>query len=1197
MQEHSVRNIFAEALEISDAGQRAAFLDQACGLDTDLRLEVEQLLQADAGAGKFLSDNPTATVPQSVWQELANAPNPFGAIPFTALTEKPGDRLGRYELLEKIGEGGCGVVYLAQQETPVRRQVALKIIKLGMDTRQVIARFEAERQALAIMDHPNIAKVFDAGATDSQHSTFNSQLPSGRPYFVMELVRGSRITDYCEQHQLPTRARLELFIQVCQAVQHAHQKGIIHRDLKPSNILVTINDPDGSGVPKVIDFGIAKATEGKLTDQTVFTAFEQFLGTPAYMSPEQAAMTNQDIDTRSDIYSLGVLLYELLTGSTPFDTKELLALGVDELRRTIREKDPVRPSTALRRRVDSKVENAGQGGTKNALALNSQLKSLSTDLDWIVMKCLEKDRARRYDTANGLAADLKRHLNNEPVVARPPSRLYEFQKTVRRHKVGFAATATVIVALLAGVIASTWEAIRATRAESEQTREAIRATRAEREQTRLRQQADAERYTSDMNLCYKEWTEGHISSAQRLLNAHLPQPGQPDLRGFEWRYLWNLCQDESLHTVEFPKDDQVWRLAATAAHSFVAAACEKTIRLLEPSTGRELARFSYPNPEAVNVRPAVALAAGMTNLMAAHRARGVVCLWDLESRKLLMAFQPFTNNVSVLALSPDGNLLAAADRNPLGLYGTELGVWDISSRSKPPRRLWPCPDTNGIRAMTFSPDGQVLVAARSSGGSLVIDSWEATTGRELTRITNASSGDIRALAFSPDGTLLASSGVEGRIYVWDFAGRTLKFLFDGHAGVESLAYSADGTQLISGGGDGTIRRWDIPSQKAAGLWRLPQGGDLDAVLAPDGKTIVSATHEKVQIWNAEPREPATVIKVQSGWGWHTVSPDGKSLIVGGQIDSDGSQGAAVWDIASGQHKFDLVCQGIGAQTPVFSPDGRYFALSGVENEGLVGLWETSAWGKGAARVEPFRYLTNGFEAAFVCFSPDGKILAAAGQCFPPFAPKEPSGATNRLAFWEVGSWKKLNLLPQAGAGSNEWAAANTIAFSPNGHLLAVGSRDGWVRLWDFKAQRLLSGSREREYLGANAWGVVVRFSSDSRWLASISLGWGSVDLWDLADPEHPRSVWLDSEDPVGVFWALFAPDNKSLITAYNDGLIKFWNLQTQRVALTLRHGHGPGGFLALSPDGKLLVSLDANGIVKLWTAPLLEDIDGKKHVP
>ncbi len=390
--------IFAEALCLPPE-ERAAYLAQATADNPEMRRRVESLL-GSYQAGDFLEAAAAPTIRQTR----------HVTVP---LTEKPGDRIGRYKLLEQIGEGGCGVVYVAEQAESLRRRVALKIIKLGMDTKSVIARFEAERQALAMMDHPNIAKVFDAGATEA-----------GRPYFVMELVRGMKITEYCDEAKLSTHARLDLFIHVCQAIQHAHQKGIIHRDIKPSNILVTVND--GVPVPKVIDFGIAKATTGQqLTDKTIYTAFEQFIGTPAYMSPEQAVLTSLDIDTRSDIYALGVLLYELLTGKTPFDAKELLAIGLDEMRRTIREQEPARPSTRLSTLPGQELSTTAQRRGLEAPKLVSELRG---DLDWIVMKALEKDRARRYETANGLAMDIQRHLNNEPVVACPPSRVYRLQK-------------------------------------------------------------------------------------------------------------------------------------------------------------------------------------------------------------------------------------------------------------------------------------------------------------------------------------------------------------------------------------------------------------------------------------------------------------------------------------------------------------------------------------------------------------------------------------------------------------------------------------------------------------------------------------------------------------------------------------------------------------------------------------------------
>ncbi len=436
----SEAEIFDRAAELSGEA-RVAYLAQACAGDDQLRQRVENLLAShqDAEAGAFMGKSPVASA-----KTLLITTN---LIP---VTEKAGDKIGRYKLREQIGEGGCGVVYVAEQEEPVRRRVALKVIKLGMDTKQVVARFEAERQALALMDHPNIAKVLDAGATDT-----------GRPYFVMELVRGIKITDYCDQNNLSTEERLKLFIQVCAAIQHAHQKGIIHRDIKPSNILVTLHD--GVPVPKVIDFGIAKATsDQRLTDKTVYTAFEQFIGTPAYMSPEQAEMSGLDIDTRSDIYSLGVLLYELLTGRTPFDSTTLLQAGLDQMRRIIREQEPQRPSTRL-----SILEAADLTTIANhRQAEPPKLVSLiSGDLDWIVMKSLEKDRTRRYETATGLAVDLQRHLSNEPVAARPPSAAYRFRKVVRRNRTIFATSGAILLLLVVGIAVSTWQALRATRAE------------------------------------------------------------------------------------------------------------------------------------------------------------------------------------------------------------------------------------------------------------------------------------------------------------------------------------------------------------------------------------------------------------------------------------------------------------------------------------------------------------------------------------------------------------------------------------------------------------------------------------------------------------------------------------------------------------------------------------------------------------
>ncbi|MCP3903403.1 MAG: serine/threonine protein kinase [Planctomycetes bacterium] len=437
----------AKVLEPSD---RAVFLDGACGDDLDLRSEIESLLaHTDRGtADVSLSAPESASASQ---RDLATL------VDRGPISEGPGVHIGAYKILQQIGEGGFGVVYMAEQEKPVRRKVAVKVIKLGMDTKQVIARFEAERQALALMDHPNIARVLDAGATET-----------GRPYFVMELVRGIPVTEYCDQRRLSARDRLELFIDICHAVQHAHHKGIIHRDLKPSNILVTLHDH--KPVPKIIDFGIAKATSQRLTEKTLFTEFRQFIGTPEYMSPDQADISGLDIDTRSDIYQLGAVLYELLTGTPPHDPDTLRTSGYAEMQRIIREVDPPMPSTRIHTlastppgRHNGEPASAADVAGDRGIAVSALARSLRGDLDWIVMKAMEKDRTRRYDSANELAADVTRYLGDQPVLAGPPSVLYKLRKFVRRHRLSVIAGGLIAAALIVGATVAASGFVRASR--------------------------------------------------------------------------------------------------------------------------------------------------------------------------------------------------------------------------------------------------------------------------------------------------------------------------------------------------------------------------------------------------------------------------------------------------------------------------------------------------------------------------------------------------------------------------------------------------------------------------------------------------------------------------------------------------------------------------------------------------------------
>lgn len=488
-------------------------MDGACGDNLSLRNKIEALLQENT-EDSFL-ESPT------IVQD-----NPF---PETK-EEAPGKIIGRYKILQTIGEGGFGTVYMAEQKEPVKRRVALKIIKLGMDTKQVVARFEAERQALAMMDHPNIAKVLDAGETET-----------GRPFFVMELVRGISITKYCDENKLNANNRLKLFMDVCSAIQHAHQKGIIHRDIKPSNVMVTLHD--GEPAPKVIDFGIAKATQQELTEKTLFTQYSQFIGTPAYMSPEQAEMSGLDVDTRSDIYSLGVLLYELLTGRTPLDREELMSGGYDEIRRRIREEEPSKPSTRVSTMMGEERTTIAKDRNIEASKLSHLLKG---DLDWVVMKALEKDRTRRYETANYLRLDVQRFIANEPVTAVKPSTIYLLTKYVHRHKTVVSLASIFILTLLAGTITSTIFGINASNMKEEAIIAKKDAETAEEESERQRKALAvlADELKHQLYVINVERAGEAIKSGfEYKVNTYLDKC-DPTLRGWEYNHYKQRALEE-----------------------------------------------------------------------------------------------------------------------------------------------------------------------------------------------------------------------------------------------------------------------------------------------------------------------------------------------------------------------------------------------------------------------------------------------------------------------------------------------------------------------------------------------------------------------------------------------------------------------------------------------------------------------------
>lgn len=620
------RDIFIEALQKDSQREQAAYLDRVCADDPELRKRIEELLEEHKKQGRFILDSPPPGFAATMVQP--------------SISEGPGTTIGRYRLLEQIGEGGFGIVFMAEQEEPVRRKVALKIIKPGMDTAEIIARFEAERQALALMDHPNIAKVLDAGATES-----------GQPYFVMELVRGIAITEYCDRENLSTQQRLELFESVCRAVQHAHQKGIIHRDIKPSNVMVTMRDD--VAVPKVIDFGVAKATNQRLTERTLFTRYAQLLGTPLYMSPEQAQMNELDVDTRSDIYSLGVLLYELLTGTTPFDQQRLREAAYDELLRIIRDEEPPRPST----RISTLRDDAATACTHRQTDPKHLHDLLRGDLDWIVMKSLEKDRTRRYESANGLALDIRRYLADEPVSACPPSAGYRFKKFARRNRTLLATLSLVGLVLVMASLFSTWQAIRAVRAERIAQRNLQNANAARREAETERRRAQFEARAADR-------ARQHELNARKLADANLRKAREAVDRYF------TLVSESTL--LDRPDLEELRRELLQSAQEYYRAFAEQ--RADDPEMQAELVAAHFRIAQLSN-------AMGRADWLTSVR-RGVEIAENLVSEDIDLSRNP-SWRAGIIRLRQDETLAIVSSQEVLTLFRKAARIWEQFVQQNP----------------------------------------------------------------------------------------------------------------------------------------------------------------------------------------------------------------------------------------------------------------------------------------------------------------------------------------------------------------------------------------------------------------------------------------------------------------------------------------------------------------------------------
>jgi serine/threonine protein kinase/WD40 repeat protein len=1077
------RTLFIEALEITDPAERSAYLERACAGDTALRGQVEELLRAHTAPGPFM-DHPTLTL----------AP---GVEPITG-GERPGAMIGPYRLIQQLGSGGMGVVFVAEQVEPLRRRVALKLIKPGMDSQQVIARFEAERQALARMDHAGIARVFDAGTT-----------AAGRPYFVMELARGVSITEHCRQHGLGVAERLELFRAVCQAVQHAHHKGVIHRDLKPANVLVTAQD--GAPAVKVIDFGVAKALGERLADNLADTSAVQVLGTPLYMPPEQAERGGLEVDTRSDVYALGVLLYELLTDTTPFDPERLRQIGYEELRRIIRDEEPPTPSA--------------RRATRNGAAMRRP-----NELDWIVMKAMAKERSRRYESASARAADVERYLRDEPVQACPPSARYRLRKLVRRHRGSVLASALLVLALVGGVIGTTWGMFRAFAAEVEaveETRQKEAALQAARQSQReatdqlfLARLNHAQAQRTSRRMGQREDSLAAIRAAaeirrdERLRDEAIAAMALTDFRrGPHWQV------DPAEGNVAY---DDGYRLSASVEGPAVAIRRLPDHQLLRRiDTGDCLGLLLSPDGRwlaVMNGERRVRLWRVADGQPAAHGQLGPC--WSLA----------FSSDSGQLALSrPEGELVVVDPES-----GAETSRWRLPSKA---------------HTLAFDPDGRRLAVGHASASATGV--YDVATGQLLAGLPV---GNVReqVVAWHPHGERLAVSGSDARIQVWDVPGKRRVVLLEGHAQqVGVLTFQPGGDLLVSNSWENVARVWHAGTGQL--IMKLPFA--VQPRFSSDGRWLGVARHgADAQLMEVVPcpeyRTLTAVAQGQDfpGFGLGDISSDGRLLAV---LTAD----THLWSLESGRERATLAA----AQRVAFrrGAAGLELLLGGAA--GLQG-WPLRLEGDTLHVGKP--RLLSPFAYAEFALSQDGATLFASGGNGAVYVIDAETAAVRRLIAvqpridriilsrdgrwmattgWHADRVRVCDV--QTGRRVHEWPGNMTeVFFTPDSQALITSGRDEYA-FWAVDSWELL----RRDRRDVTHYSGYVAFAPDGRLMAmEMALG-----VLELRDVQSGRTV-ARLEDPQGerANWMSFTPDGTRLVVAglHADGL-RVWDLRAIRAHL------------------------------------------------
>jgi WD40 repeat protein/serine/threonine protein kinase len=1112
-----IRAVFCEALKKETQQARDAYIARACKGDPNLREEVEALLETQSKANDFFKG--PLIGPETAEDEISEA---------------PGTVIGRYKLLEKIGEGGMAVVYMAEQKKPLRRRVALKIIKLGMDTKQVIARFEVERQALALMEHPNIAKVLDAGKTKT-----------GRPYFVMELVRGVSITDYCDKNKLTTKDRLDLFVQICNAVQHAHQKGIIHRDIKPSNVMVTLRD--GEPVPKVIDFGIAKATSRTLTEKTLFTRYAQMIGTPAYMSPEQAEMSELDIDTRTDIYSLGVLLYELLTGTTPFSDKQLREAGYVEMQRIICEQEPVKPSTRLSTIGDSLTDVAKHRNTRPDLLS----KSIRGDLDWIVVKSLEKNRNRRYDTAVELVNDIEHHLNDEPIQAAAPSLLYKTRKFVRRNRVSVITTATIIAVILAGFIVSTVMYLRSekmyvrsetmrVKAEEAGRKEAdarLKAEQAESIAQKQRNEARRSLYCGNMLAARQDWEDGRVARLWELLDAHRPKDGDQDFRGWEWYYLQSLLNRDlfTLRGHTGAVNSVAW---SPDRRHLASGSDDHTVRIWDTVEAKPI---SVLRGHSLQVN-SVAWSPDGRYLASASNDE-TVRIWDWAAEEVVHTLTEHKQKVHSVTWSPDGKQLASAGK------GSTVRIWD-SATGKESFSLSSKERTEPICSVAWSPDGQWLAAGYSdfSGSNqyATVILWNVLS-RQHRQLHDRSYDPLYSVAWNPDSQLVASATRFQGMTVWDASTGKMEFDLDGHKGpVKSAFWSPDGKRLASASADQTVKIWD-PATKEVLITLCGHTGAVNSVAwSPDGRMLVTGSEDgSLKIWDATRTEEALATRRYDNWvnsvSW---SPDSKRLTAAHMLPTFG-----IWDPLTGEESPTFHGHTEKVWQIAWSPDNKRLATASKDE--TVKIWD-AAGGPALFTLDHKGFLIS------VEWSPDGKKLAS---------------VCRNVIVWNATTGELISTLREL---------YGVVKWSPDGRQLASASKDKTYLIWDVNTNKVVM-----TFPGHAATVYALAWSPDGGRLAGGSEE-GKVTVWEVSSGREVFSVQAHTSWARAIVWS---PDGRRLASGGGDGTIKIRDAATGEEVLTIRGHEAEVHSIAWSPDGRRLASGSFDGTMKVWDASIGYDLE------